>query len=80
MADEMADLMTRWARTGLVHPKEVAEFLLDALAQTMTFSVPPGVIEQATNEACQLLRQKVNHHVARMAHLRSPAPEPERKN
>lgn len=80
MADEFADLMSRWARTGLVQPKEVAELLIDTMAQTMAFSVPPGLIEQATNDAMQFWKSRINHHVARMAHLRTPAPEPERKN
>lgn len=80
MADELGELLTRWARTGLVTPMEMADFLMDAQAQTMVLAVEPGRMEESLNAAAELLRSKVYGHVARMAHLRSPQPEPERKS
>lgn len=80
MADELNELLTRWARTGLVSAPEVADFLMDAQAQTMAFAVAPGRMEESIHAAGELLRAKVYGHVARMAHLRSPQPEPERKS
>ncbi len=75
MADELNELLTRWARTGLVAPPEVADFLMDAQAQTLVLAVAPGHMEQALQAANQLLRHKVYAHVQRMAHLRGPQPE-----
>lgn len=76
MADELNELLTRWARTGLVSPPQVSDFLLDALAQTMVLGVQVGKIAEAVNAASEMLRQKVYAHVQRMAHMRAPQPEP----
>ncbi len=74
MADELNELLTRWARTGLVSAPEVADFLMDAQAQTMVMAVAPGRMEESLQAAAELLRHKVYAHVQRMAHMRAPAP------
>lgn len=75
LGDELGAALTKWARTGQVTPMQTADMLHDALAQVMALSVKPEALEDALKASDLLLRHKVHHHVARLAHLRQqPTP------